>query len=275
MVQSTVCGGTAIRSSAAGPALALLLLAGCATAPATAPAALPAPPTSIAEVGEIRPNSGIAKGYLPPEALPDSLALMPAPPAAGSGAFAADEEAFKVAIAAPADRFQLAASDADLKWPHVVASYEAILGTPVSGPATPHTAMLIRRAMIDGGLSTYRAKTHYKRTRPFVVNKVSTCTPADEAMLRTDGSYPSGHAAIGWMIALVLTDLAPDKTNPLLQRGFDFGQSRVICRVHWKADVEAGRTMASATFARLQADPTYQAQRELARTELKAAKPKP
>lgn len=268
--------GTATRSSAAGPGLALLLvLAGCATAPAAAPAALPAPPTTIAEVGEIRPGSGIAKGYLPPAALPDSLALMPAPPAAGSAAFAADEEAFKAAMTAPADRFQLAASDADLKWPHVVASYEAILGAPVSGPATPHTAMLLRRAMIDGGLSTYRAKTHYNRTRPFVVNKVSSCTPADEAALRNDGSYPSGHSAIGWMLALVLTDLAPAKTDPLLQRGFDFGHSRVICRVHWKSDVEAGRIMASATFARLQADPTYQAQRALALAELAKAMPQP
>lgn len=256
---------------AMGMALALALLAGCATHSTPAPVAAAAPPTTIAEVGEIRPGSGIAKGYLPPEALPDSLALMPAPPAPGSGAFAGDEEALAAAMVTPADRFQLATSDADLKWPHVVASYEAILGTPISGAATPHTAMLVRRAMIDAGLSTYRAKTHYQRIRPFAMKNVPSCTPADEAALRKDGSYPSGHSAIGWMLALVLTDLVPGKTDPLLQRGWDFGQSRVICRVHWKSDVEAGRIMASATFARLQSDPTFIAQRELARAELKAA----
>ncbi len=258
-----------------GPALALALLAGCATHPAPAPLAAAPPPATLAEVGEIRPGSGIARGYLPSEALPDSLALMPAPPAPGTSALAADEEALAAAIAAPAERFQLAASDADLKWPHVIASYEAILGTSISGPSTPHTAMLVRRAMIDAGLSTSRAKAHYKRTRPFAAKQLASCTPKDEAMLRGDGSYPSGHAAIGWMLALVLTDLAPEKTNPLLLRGWDFGQSRVICRVHWKSDVEAGRIMASATFARLQSDPTFKAQRELARTELKAVEAVP
>ncbi len=265
------------QGQALASAIALALLAGCATSPAAAPAPVAAavPPTTIAEVGEVRPGTGIPKGFLAIEAVPNSLALMPAPPAPGSGAFAGDEEAFTLAMAAPPERFQKAASDADLKWPHVISSYEAIIGASLSGPETPHTAMLIHRAMIDGGLSTYRAKTHYNRTRPFVAHNVPTCSPADEAALRKDGSYPSGHSAIGWMIALVLTDLVPGKTDPLLQRGFDFGQSRVICRVHWKSDVEAGRIMASATFARLQADPTYQAQRDLARAELLKVLPQP
>ncbi|MCG2841934.1 phosphatase PAP2 family protein [Sandaracinobacter sp. RS1-74] len=255
-----------------GAILALGLLGACASSPA--PKAVPAPPTSLAEVGELRPGMGFAKGYLAPEALPDSLALLPAPPAAGTSAFAADEEALANALQAPADRFQKATSDADLHWPHVLSSYEAILGTPVSGQTTPHTAMLLQRAMADAGLSTYRAKTHYNRVRPFALKNVPSCTPGDEAALRNDGSYPSGHTAIGWIIALVLTDLAPQKTNELLQRGYDFGQSRVICRVHWKSDVEAGRLIASATFARLQADPVYQAQRDLARAEVaRALKP--
>lgn len=259
--------------AAAVSAVALGLLAGCATSPAaqTGAVAGPVPPTRIAEVGEIRPGTGIARGFLPMEAVPDSLALMPAPPAPGSAAFAADEEALAAAMVAPAERFQKATSDADLGWPHVVSSYEAILGASVSGPETPHTAMLVRRAMIDGAMSTYRAKTHYMRVRPFVMKNIPSCTPADEASLRADGSYPSGHSAIGWMLALVFTDLAPEKANPLLQRGFDFGQSRVICRVHWKSDVEAGRIMASATFARLQSDPVYRAQLALARAEMRKA----
>ena len=143
-----------------------------------------------------------------------------------------------------------------------------MLGTRISGEATPHTAMLLRRVMADAGLSTYAAKTHYQRTRPFVANKSESCTPADEAMLRNDGSYPSGHSAIGWMLALLLTDLSPAKTDALLKRGFEFGQSRVVCRVHWQSDVAAGRLMASAAYARLQSDPVFRAQRELARAEL-------
>jgi acid phosphatase (class A) len=246
----------------------LVLLAGCATS------APPAPPTTIAAVGELRPGLGLAKGFLAPEALPNSLALLPAPPAAGSAALSADEEAFRAALQASPERFAQAAADADLRWPQAVSGFETVLGARISDAATPHAAMLMRRVMADAGLSTYTAKNHYQRTRPFVVNKADSCTPAEEAMLRGDGSYPSGHAAIGWGLALLLTDLVPAKTDALLRRGYDFGESRVVCRVHWRSDVAAGRLMASATYARLQSDPVFKAQRELARAELARALPR-
>jgi acid phosphatase (class A) len=256
------------HSGLLGGAAAALLLGACAT---TAP---PAPPTTLAAVGELRPGLGLPKGYLEPALLPDSLALVPPPPGAGSAAQAADQEAFIAGRDAPAERFAQAAADADLRWPQAVAGFEAVLGASLSGSTTPHTAMLLRRSMADAGLSTYRAKNHYKRTRPFVANGVPSCTPADEEALRNDGSYPSGHAAIGWMMALVLTDIAPAKADPLLKRGFDFGDSRVVCRVHWRSDVSAGRLMASAAYARLQSDPAFRAQRDLARAELAKVLPR-
>jgi acid phosphatase (class A) len=245
-----------------------LLVAGCATG------APPAPPTTLAAVGEIQPGIPFPKGYLPMADLPDSLALLAPPPADGSAAFAADQEAYRAGAAAPADRFALAAADAELRWPAPVVSFEAILGTSLSSEAMPHTAMLLQRALTDAGLSTYRAKEHYKRTRPFVVNGSTTCTPQDENALRKDGSYPSGHTAIGWMLALVLTDLVPQKADAILKRGQDFGESRVVCRVHWQSDTVAGRLMASATYARLQSDPVFKAQRELARAEMARALPR-
>jgi acid phosphatase (class A) len=57
----------------------------------------------------------------------------------------------------------------------------------------------------------------------------------------------------------------------MLKRGFDFAESRVVCRVHWRSDVAAGRLMASAVYARLQSDPVFKAQRDLARAELAKA----
>ncbi|MFT4268947.1 MAG: hypothetical protein QM586_17275, partial [Xenophilus sp.] len=71
---------------------ASLLAAACTTAP-------PAPPTTVAEVGEPRPGSGYVNGYLKREELPDSLALLPPPPAEGSAALAADAEAFRALTA--------------------------------------------------------------------------------------------------------------------------------------------------------------------------------
>lgn len=50
-------------------------------------------------VPEIRP--GVLVGYLPPQTLPNSLALLPPPPAAGSVAFALDEEYSRRSFALP------------------------------------------------------------------------------------------------------------------------------------------------------------------------------
>lgn len=246
--------------------LLLLALAGCAGTPS--PVALPAPPTVAAAVGELRP--GILNGYLGPARLPDSAALLPPPPAAGSPAQAADEAGFDALAKAPAERFALASRDAALGFPEVASSFTAVIDVTLDERTTPHAAMLLRRALTDAGLSTYAAKQRHMRTRPFVARSLPTCTPADEAFLKTDGSYPSGHAAIGWMLALVFTELAPDRQDALLQRGLDFGESRIVCRVHWPSDVAAGRLMASAAFARLQADPVFAAQRDLARAEIAA-----
>lgn len=248
----------------------LLALAGCAS-DTTRTASVPAPPTTVEAVGQLSKAIPFPKGYLEPPALPNSLALLPPPPEAGSAAKAADQEAYRQALGATPERLALAASDADLGWPHMVQSFETIVGTSLSDGSKPHTEMLLRRAAADAGLSTYRAKNQYQRVRPFVENNTNTCLPKDEAALRSDGSYPSGHTAIGWMLALVLTDLVPDKEDAILKRGYDFGESRVICRAHWLSDTTAGRVIASATFARLQSDPTFQAQLDLARKELAGA----
>ncbi|MCS6987344.1 MAG: phosphatase PAP2 family protein [Sphingomonadaceae bacterium] len=244
--------------------LASLLVAACV--------ATPTPPTTLEAVGRVRPDVPMPKGYLEPRSLPDSLALLPPPPEPGSPAQAADLAAFQAALGASSERFARAAQDADLRWPAMAQSFAELLGVSFAGGALPHTAMLLQRSAMDAGLSTYAAKEHYRRTRPFVAQRVNSCTPAEEAALAQDGSYPSGHSAVGWMLALVLTDLAPDRADALLRRGLDFGESRIVCRVHWRSDVEAGRLMAAATFARLQSDPVFQAQRERARRELANAR---
>src|SRR4029077_4220212 len=95
-----------------------------------------------------------------------------------------------------------------------------------------------------------------------------SCTPAEESYLRTNGSYPSGHSTIGWLWALILIEVSPERADALLQRGRAFGQSRGICGVHWKSDIEAGRIMGAATFARLESIPWFTARREAARDEI-------
>jgi acid phosphatase (class A) len=220
-------------------------------------------------IGEVRAGSGVLNGYLDRKALPDSLALLPPPPAEGSPRAAADLDAHRSTRALrDTPRWRLATQDAELRFPAAAATFQCALDAPISAERSPHLYTLLRRTLADAGLSTYRAKDHYQRTRPFVALKESTCSAAEEPRLVKDGSYPSGHAALGWAWGLVLASVSPERADALLQRGHAFGQSRVVCGVHWQSDVDAGRTMGAAAFARLQADPTYAAQRDLARQEL-------
>jgi len=252
------------------PALAaagtLALLAACQTAP-------PPPPTAPEVVGEYRAGSGYLKGYLDRKDLPDSLALLPPPPAAGSAEAAADLAVYRATRALrDTPRWAQAAADDNLKFPKAAEVFSCALDLPISQDATPHLNMLLRRSLLDAGLSTYGAKDHYQRQRPFAALKEGTCAPASEPALAKDGSYPSGHAALSWAWALLLAELAPDRANAVLQRGHAFGQSRVVCGVHWQSDVDNGRLMGAAAVARLHADTTFQAQAALARGEIAAAR---
>jgi acid phosphatase (class A) len=251
-----------LSMNALAPVCMAGLLAACQTPP----------PTSPEGVGEYRKGSGYLNGYLDRKQLPDSLALLPPPPTPGSAQQAADLDTYKRTRALrDTPRWALAAQDANLKFPAAAGTFECALQIPISQQGTPHLNMLLRRTLLDAGLATYAAKDKYQRLRPFVAEHEGTCTPAEEATLAKEGSYPSGHAALGWAWALVLVEAAPQRMDALLQRGQAFGQSRVICGVHWQSDVDAGRLMGAATVARLHADDTFKAQLALAKDEIAQA----
>jgi acid phosphatase (class A) len=217
--------------------------------------------------------ANLPPSYLAPAQLPDSLALLPPPPEKGSSAFKRDEEARKsVAKMRGSARWSRATSDAVLDPSHVSADFSCAMGMRVSKESTPYLYGLLGKMMVDVGLSTYRAKDKYKRIRPFVAHKAPTCAPGDEPTLRFDGSYPSGHSAIGWGSALVLAEINPDRADAILQRGRDFGQSRLVCNFHWQSDIDAGRVIAAATVARLHADADFRADVDAAREEVMALK---
>ncbi len=94
--------------------------------------------------------------------------------------------------------------------------------------------------------------------------------PGSEESTGRDGSYPSGHTATGWLWALILTEIAPDRTDAVLKRGWEFGQSRAVCNVHWQSDVTQGRVVGAALVARLHANEEFRADLESAREEIEA-----
>lgn len=220
------------------------------------------------------PSAALA-GFLPARALPDSLTLLPPPPADGSPALALDEAVSQECLKLQGTpRWQLAAQDADLKFPAAAGTFSCALGAPITEQETPHLYRLLRRAMMDAGLVTRAAKNNYRRQRPFALNHQPTCTPKLESLLLRDGSYPSGHTSTGWAWALILTEIAPDRADAILARGLAFGDSRLVCNVHWQSDVTAGRTLGAAVVARLHADPQFLSEIATAKRELAAVRSK-
>lgn len=230
-----------------------------------------AAPTSAAVVGEYRP--GLLNGYLAAAELPDSVALLPVPPAADSAAQAADNATFyEMTKLQGTPRGALAVHDADLNFPAAASTFSCALGVSISELGTPNVNMLLRRTLTDAIVTTSKAKSKYQRTRPFIAYKVPSCTPASEAVLAKDGSYPSGHSTTGWTWALLLAEIAPERADTVLQRGRAFGQSRAICGVHWKSDIEAGRLMGAALVARLHANAVFAQQMRAAQAEIAKAR---
>lgn len=66
----------------------------------------------------------------------------------------------------------------------------------------------------------------------------------------------------------MLSQVVPTRAGAILKRGLEFGQSGVVCNVHWQIDVEAGRTMASAAFARLHADANFASELAASKAEI-------
>jgi acid phosphatase (class A) len=230
-----------------------------------------APPTDPNLLKQLRP--GFVEGYLPSGTWVDSLALLPPPPAAGSPAHAADDAVFQLSrTLKDSPRWLQAEKDSVLAFPKAPQAFQCALGITISAEATPHLNMLMRRTLADAGLATYKAKDFYKRQRPFMAGNDAICTPKDEASLRKDGSYPSGHSALGWAWGLVLSEIAPERSNALAQRAKAFGQSRAVCGVHWQSDVDAGQLVASAVVAQLHGNATFTEQLALARAEVEAAR---
>jgi acid phosphatase (class A) len=227
----------------------------------------------MAGVPEVRP--GVLAGYLPKASLPDSLALLPPPPAVGSAAAALDQDVARANLALrDTPRWKLAGMDADLSFPWAAGDFSCALGAPVTEQDTPQLYVMLRRVMSDAGAATGAAKDKYKHARPFMLDSQPTCRPEDENALRANGSYPSGHTSIGWAWALVLAETSPEQSEAIFARGRAFGEGRLVCNVHWDSDVIEGRFIGAATVSRLHAEPTFLADLEAAKSELAAARVK-
>lgn len=211
---------------------------------------------------EARPD-----GFLEPHQLPRPLIYLPAPPDTLSAAFFNDYYRYQWGRSLrPSPRGLEARADSTWQM-DVVGRFENAFGMPINATATPEIYKLAGKVLTDMAHSTDEAKNYYNRQRPYDHFNQPTLIPESEETLRHNGSYPSGHTAMGWGLALVLAEINVPRQDQILERGYQFGQSRVIAGYHYQSDVDAGRLAASAAVARLHADEGFAKQMARAKEE--------
>ena len=84
-------------------------------------------------------------------------------------------------------------------------------------------------------------------------------------------SYPSGSSTVGYLTAIILADMVPEKAAALYARGRELGDDRVILGVHFPSDIEAGRLAATGLAAALMLDLAFLKEFTAAKAELRQA----
>ncbi|TNC11480.1 phosphatase PAP2 family protein [Methylobacterium terricola] len=214
---------------------------------------------------EPAPRPYLAEGAL------DAAAILPPPPQPGSAAHAADAATYTATRAlAGTPRWQLAVADVPSGVARLLDNFSCAAGRRLDPARMPALAALLARARRDVVVTVRDAKARFARGRPHLGNDAPLCVARSEALDRSL-AYPSGHATEGWTFGLVLAALMPERAAPILRRARVYGESRVVCGVHWASDVEAGRLTGAALFAALVGDPAFRADLDRARAELAAA----
>ena len=177
--------------------------------------------------------------------------------------------------------------------------FRSVLGPAFVPDRVPRTAALFRRVLGVTLPFLEETKVCWSRRRPFVVDP--TLAPLERSFASTrqrrpaaaappkpppspgspcvisppespySPSYPSGHATVGAMNAILLARMVPERRTALFERGWAYGDARVVSGVHFPSDVEAGRILGTLLVGLLEEDARFRADLEAARKELRAA----
>lgn len=200
--------------------------------------------------------------FLKPELLHAVVRRLPAPPEPGSLAAQADLETELQIQAWRTDAQVAFAKEIDEGGPF---DFAAVLGPWFTAEHLPSLKKLLKQVGQDAGAAGGLAKQQFRRLRPpYVDVRVQPCieTPA-----KVNFSYPSGHATLLYVEALVLGELFPDRRTELLAWAHKAAWGRILAGVHFPSDDVGGLLLAEALMEALRQDPEVLARIEHCRAE--------
>jgi acid phosphatase (class A) len=203
--------------------------------------------------------------FLQPGDLDPALILPPPPRDDDPAALEGRAELHRIAAARTPERLAQAKADDELEDVRAIA---APLGPAFSLERYPATAKLFADLRNEDSVAAKQAKSYFKRERPFFFDRaLDACDDGHDKQ----NSYPSGHSTMAWSASAVLANLMPGNAQMLLAHTNDYVESRLVCGVHYRSDLEAGHVLGTALVAKLMTKPAFAAEVEAARTELTAA----
>ena len=207
--------------------------------------------------------AGAQEAFVPASAI-DAADMLPAAPKDGSDIQKADlAQLHLIQDHRTAADIARAQSDAATR---NIFLFATIFGPGFNAKALPLTAALSADVEAAEKADVEPVKYVFARIRPYHFDK--TLHPVCPAT-KKDDSYPSGHAMSGYLEALTLASILPEKKDAIFARADDYAHDRLVCGVHYPSDVAAARPLAYALFALLADDPRFKAARAAAQAELR------
>ncbi|AQU88937.1 hypothetical protein B0W47_07025 [Komagataeibacter nataicola] len=183
-------------------------------------------------------------------------AFVPPPPTPDSPQDRDDRYIFKATRALKdTERWMLAAHDSDLETPVLLDDFSCAAGFRLDAARAPNLAALLDRMKAALKSTVSAEKKYWHRPRPFVEDPDAPLCVARPVGEKPSFAYPSGHTTEGWATALLLAHLMPGHVSGIMERGRVFGESRVVCGVHWASDVWAGYMNGSVLFNAFLSEP--------------------
>jgi len=201
-------------------------------------------------------------------ALTDSVVLLTPPPALNSQRLSRDVAEI-YAIHRSATPQEIERANWDNKHENLFSIATAVSDT-FTAESMPALAKLWADMANDAGIFVTAAKKYWQEPRPYDLdaNIKSICGSKPGGL---KNSYPSGHGTTGYLSALVLSMMVPEKSEALHARADEYGHSRVVCGDHYASDIPASKEAAEIVMGAMIGNPKFQEEFAAAKAEVRKA----
>jgi acid phosphatase (class A) len=151
--------------------------------------------------------------------------------------------------------FQNTRTDAQCKIAkdEIFATFQNFFGTILNEKEIKTLEPMFGQLRNDGDFFVQKLKKEFARKRPYFYNDaIHPCITKEST-----GAYPSGHATLSKLYALVLGDIFPDRKEALVNRALEVGKNRILAGVHHPSDIRAGQALADFIYSKLKSSQKF------------------